>query len=140
MLLVAAIGGGAYYFFTKNKPLAQVAKPTSQELITGHWKIDSLDYKGGKDSSLNVLALFFALKDSALYKAEFEFNKDGYLFEKENKNVTDTTNYQLANDSTLITWSAKDSVKTNWKIKTLDTTALTISVKDSLTYFLRKVK
>jgi hypothetical protein len=140
VLLIAAIGGGVYYFVTKNKPSVNITKSSPEEMIIGKWKIDSFDYKEGKDSSFTGLALFLALKDSALYKAEFEFQKDGILLERENKNVTDTTHYQFLNDSTLATWSRTDTVKTNSSIKLLDSTSLTIAIKDSLTYFLKKVR
>jgi len=136
VLLIAALGAGAYFYFNKKQ------KPSSadpKELIVGKWKIDSLDISRSKDTSPNLIALIFAAGDSNLHKYQFEFTRDGSIIEDNLGKPGDTSYYQFANDKELLVWDKKDSSKTKWAINKLDSAQLLVQSKDSTVFSFRKI-
>jgi len=136
VLLIAALGAGAYFYFSK-KPKASITDP--KELIVGKWKIDSLDISRSKDSSVNLIALIFAAADSNLHKYQFEFTSNGSIIEDNQGKPGDTSYYQFANDKELLVWDKKDSSKTKWTINKLDSLQLLVQSKDSSVFSFRKI-
>lgn len=136
VLLIAALGAGAYLYFSKKQNLSS-ADP--KELIVGKWKIDSLDLSRSKDTSFNLIALIFAAGDSNLQKYQFEFTRDGSIIEDNHGKSGDTSYYKFASDKELLVWDKRDSSKTKWTINKLDSLQLLIQSKDSTVFSFRKL-
>lgn len=132
MLLIAAIGIGIYFYFSKKQETSTL---NSKELIVGKWKVDSLTFK--KDTSV-VGRLFSRLFDSSLGKYEFEFSKDGSIFETYDGSIKDTSHYTFADNSTLLISNDSDTAKDRWSISKLDSSVMRTRDKDStMIYFSR---
>ena len=136
VILVAAIGGAAYWLLqTKEHP--RIGSPINKELVTGKWKIDSLDVSRTKDSSI---ALAFLVVDSNLNKYEFEIDKKGLIIQSFNGVVEDTSHYKFTSDNQLLVWTKADSVKTKWTINKLDSIRMVVHDTDSTEFSFRKIK
>ncbi len=122
LLIVAAIGAGAFYFLyerTCDKPGPLTKIPV--ERIFGIWKIDSIN--DVKKDTLQDIDRLGIVKDSTLKDYSFEFQKDGILlrsFSPSGKN--DTLKFEWGKEKELIV--KKDSTA-------ISITLLTAS-KDSL--------
>lgn len=136
VLLVAALGAGAYFYFTKS---SKPSSTNSEKLILGRWKIDSLDLSKTKDSSLNVIALILAARDSNLHNYNFEFTK-GQIIQSLNGKSEDTSYYQFANEKQLLTWKKNDSLRSKMNINKLDSLNFVVQAEDSSVFSFIKVK
>jgi hypothetical protein len=133
VILLAAAGGGIYYLL--KKPQSQLT--VNKELITGKWKINSLDLSRTKDSSL---ALLFVVTDSNLYDYEFDIDTRGLVIQRLNGVVEDTTHYEFTTGNELLLWARADSAKTKWVINKLDSLNMVLRDKDSTVFSFQKVK
>lgn len=138
VLLVAAIGVSAYFYFSKKQE--HFSANIQQELIIGKWKIDSLDVSRTTDSSANLIGIILAASDSNLHRYEYDFRKDGSIYETLNGTPRDTSHYEFAANKLLSIWSNRDTTKTNWTINKLDSLALVIQEKDSTVFSFFKLK
>lgn len=136
VILLAAAGGGIYYLLQKKKPVSSQVT-VNKELITGNWKIDSLDISRTKDSSI---VLLFLVADSNLHNYEFEIEKKGLIIQRLNGVVEDTSHYEFAADNQLLVWARADSAKTKWIINKLDSLNMVVLDKDSTIFSFRKTK
>jgi hypothetical protein len=136
VLLVAVLGAGTYYFFTRKNSSPSNAK----ELIVGKWKIDSVDISRSTDSSLAIIALVLAAADSNLHNYQFDISGDGLIIGSLNGGVRDTSYYEFASEPEFLLWSAEDSVKTKWEIRKLDSANLVVQSKDSVIFYFQKIK
>lgn len=134
VLLVAAIGAGVYFYFSKKQ---QASPPVSRELILGKWKIDSLVFK--KDSS-KAGNLFSHLFDSSLHKYEVEFRKDSLVLQTNDERVEDTSHYELADGSTLLISHNNGDDKEKFNISKLDSSVMIANDKDSTVFYFRRIK
>ena len=138
VLLVAAIGASAYFYFSKKQKHSSAN--IQQELIVGKWKIDSLDVSRTTDSSANLIGIILAASDSDLHKYVYDFRKDGSIYEILNGRVKDTSHYEFAGDKGLAVWRNADTTKTSWTINKLDSTSLIVREKDSTIFSFSKLK
>jgi hypothetical protein len=137
VLLIAAIGAGVYYYYSKkSKPFTQ---KDFKELIVGKWKIDSLDISRSRDSTLNIIALVLIASDSNLRRYEFDFQKNGLVTEGLDGKAGDTSYYVFETDNELLAWTKSDTVKTKWTIGKLDSANLVLQSKDSTIFSFRKI-
>ena len=136
VILLAAAGGAAYYLLQKKKH-ADLVSPINKELVTGKWKIDSLDISRTKDSSI---ALALLVVDSNLNKYEFEIDKKGLIIQSFNGVVEDTSHYKFTSDNQLLVWAKADSAKNTWTINKLDSTRMVLHDIDSTLFSFRKIK
>jgi hypothetical protein len=123
LLIVAAIGAGAFYFLyerTCDKPGALTENPAEQ--IIGRWKIDSISTV--TNDTLQDIDRLGIVLDSTLKKCSYEFQKTGILLKSfpasERK---DTLNFEWGKEKELIV--KKDS--------TIFSLTLLTTSKDSLT-------
>jgi hypothetical protein len=138
VLLVAALGAGAYFYFGKKQPSSS---QNSRELILGKWKIDSLVMKKTTDSLLQEEGLTFNLFDSgSLSKYQFEFKKDSSVLQTQDGKIEDSSRYEFADDKNLLIWSTNDTDKVKFAINRLDTSNLIIRDKDSAKFFFKKIQ
>jgi hypothetical protein len=131
VLLLAALGAGAYFYFSQK----QKSSADPKELIAGKWKIDSVNLSHTRDSSL---ALAFIVSDSNLHKYQFEIDK-GLIIQSLNGKTEDTSHYEFAGDRQLLVWSKNDSAKTKWTINKLDSLNMVVQDKDSTVFSFKKI-
>ena len=136
VILVAAAGGATYYLLQKKKH-PDLGSRVNKELVTGKWKIDSLDISRTKDSSI---ALALLVVDSNLNKYEFEIDKKGLIIQSFNGVVEDTSNYKFTSDNQLLVWTKADSAKNTWTINKLDSIRMVVHDTDSTVFSFRKIK
>jgi len=134
VLVIAALGAGAYFYFTKKQ---KPSSPNSKELIAGNWKIDSVDFSKSKDSSL---ALALVVTDSNLHNYQFAIDTSGLIVQSLNGKASDTSHYEFANDKEVFVWSKRDTAKTKWQINKLDLVNLVVQDKDSLVFSFQKIE
>ena len=138
VLLIAAIGGGVYYYFSHTQ---KTFTENSSELIIGKWKIDSLITVESPGSSLTFRELsILHFIDSSLKKYEFVFRRDSLVFQTLYGKIQDTSHYQLDDKKNILLWGNTDTIKTKWAITKLDTANLIVQDEDSAKFFFRKVK
>ena len=137
VLLVAAVGAGVYYYFSKKQ---NVHSSNPKELIVDKWKIDSLVINKTGDSSLKSHEGILNGVDSSLKKYEFEFRKDSLIFQTINGKTEDTSHYEFADNKNILVWSDKDSAKTKWSISKLDSTKLVVKNQDSVIFYFQRIK
>jgi len=137
VILLAAAGGATYYLLQKKKKHIDSGLTVNKELITGKWRIDSLDISRTKDSSI---ALAFLIADSNLKKYEFEIDKKGIITQSINGVVEDTSHYEFTADNQLMVWTRADSAKTKWMINKLDSLSMVVHDKDSSVFSFRKIR
>ena len=130
VLLVAAIGAGAYYYFSKKQKVFSIG---SKELILGMWKLDSVT-DSNAESPRDGLSL--ALLDSS----QFEFRKDTLIFQSLKGKFKDTNQYKFADDKNLTVWKNTDTVREKWNIAKLDSMTLILKDTDSAAFHLRRIK
>jgi hypothetical protein len=136
VLLIAAIGIGAYYYLSKkgDSPL------NSKELIIGKWEVDSIRVKPPwsrrEDSSLPHA---FSVANSDLYPYMYNIYKNGLIISSLNEKVKDSSHYQFLSDS-IILISNKVGTSKWWKIKELDSFNLILQGKDSAIFAFKKVR
>jgi hypothetical protein len=131
VLLLAALGAGAYFYFSQKQKLSTDPK----ELIAGKWKIDSVNLSHTRDSSL---ALAFVASDSNLHKYQFEIDK-GLIIQTLDGKTEDTSHYEFTNERHLLVWSKTDTVKTKWTIDKLDSLQMVVRDKDSTVFSFKKI-
>jgi hypothetical protein len=131
VLLLAALGAGAYFYFTQQ----QKSSTDPKILIAGKWKIDSVNLSHTRDSSL---ALAFVASDSSLHKYQFEIDK-GLIIQSLDGKTEDTSHYEFADDRQLLIWSKTDTAKTKWTIKKLDSLNMVVQDKDSTVFSFKKI-
>ena len=131
VLLIAALGAGAYFYFSK-KQKTPAADP--KELIVGKWKIDSLNLDRSHDSSLAFALLAL---DSNLHRYEFEIDK-GLVIQTLNGKAEDTSHYEFTDNKQLLLWGKTDTSKTKWTINKLDSLRLVVQDKDSVIFSFKK--
>jgi len=132
VLVLAALGAGAYFYFSKKHS----ASADPKELLAGKWKIDSVNLTHSRDSSL---ALAFLVSDSNLHNYEFDMNKKGLIIQSLNGRTEDTSLYEMTGGEELLIWRQNDSVKSKWRINTLDSLNLVIQGKDSAVFTFKKI-
>jgi hypothetical protein len=139
VLLIAALGAAAYFYFSKTQ---QPAQADPKELIVGNWKLDSIrvtpPWSHRADSSL---PLAFSVADSDLYNYQYDIEKKGVIIKTRNGKGEDTGQYDFVNDKELLLWSKTDSVKKiKWRIIKLDSLDFVIQGEDSAIISFKKVK
>lgn len=132
VLLVAALGGVAYLYFSKK----QNSSTDPKELIAGRWKIDSVNLSHTRDSSL---ALALLVSDSNLHNYQFEMNKKGLIIQTLHGKTEDTSHYELTADKQLLVWSKNDTIKTKWAINKLDSVNMVVQDKDSTVFSFKRI-
>ncbi|MEI9807742.1 MAG: hypothetical protein WDO16_07625 [Bacteroidota bacterium] len=128
-LLIIAAGVGVYYFLQTQKTPA--ANSIQKELVTGKWRLSSLDVKT-KDSSAYFLSLLSVI-DSNLTRYQYDFKEDGYVFKSLGDTVsTDTSQYKWTAGNELA-WkeSATDSAGEIFTVTRLSADSLIMQAKDS---------
>ena len=129
VLLVAAIGAGAYFYFGKKQ---KTSSSNSKELILGKWKLDSIIDSSGE---ANPHGLFLAPLDSG----QFEFKYDTLIFQSL-KGISDTNQYKFADDKNFTVWKNADTLKEKWNIAKLDSTVLILKDPDNAAFHLQRIK
>ena len=137
VILMAAAGGGIYYLLQKKKKHIDAVLTVNKELITGKWRIDSLDISRTKDSSI---ALAFLVTDSNLNKYEFEVDKNGVIIQSLNGVAEDTSHYEFTDRHQLLVWAKTDTTKIKWTISKLDSISMVVRDTDSTVFSFRKIK
>lgn len=134
VLLLAAIGAGVYFYFSKRQ------KPSSnpQELILGIWKVDSVVDK--RDESSMVRDGLLSALDSTLKNYEIEFQKDILISQTHDGEMKDTSLYEFHDGRNLSTWGRNDTAKTKWSIQRIDSTRLIVRDQDSALFYLQRMK
>jgi hypothetical protein len=134
VLLIAAIGAGAYLYFGEKKNQTSLL---SKELIIGKWAIDSL--KGVFTNSPNSQnrSLIGSI-DSNLKKGEFEFRNDSMVLQIFDKKIVDTSHYSFANDGTILVWGNADKANEKFTIVALDSSKLSFRIDDSVVFYFRR--
>ena len=132
VLLIAAFGAGAYFYFTKKQ---KSSPPGPKELIVGKWKIDSFNLERSHDSSLAFALLAL---DSNLHCYEFEIGK-GLVIQTLNGKEEDTSHYEFTDDKQLLLWNKTDTSKTKWTINKLDSLSLVVQDKDSTVFCFERI-
>jgi len=136
VLLVAAIGAGAYFYFGKKQ---KTSSSNSKELILGKWKMDSLALTQTIDSSSRQWEGFLrTILDSSLNKYEFEFRKDSLVYQTLNGKIQDTGYYEFVDNKNLLLKSKTDTAK--WVINKLDSSNFVVEDNDNAKFFFQKVK
>jgi hypothetical protein len=136
VLLVAAIGAGAYFYFSGKQ---KTSTSNSKELIVGKWKVDSVVENKGSDSSNRFAGLIHFI-DSSIKNYEFDFRSDSLVFQTNNGQIKDTSFYELTNNKTILLWDKKDTSREKWMIDKLDTSNFVILDADSARFFLKRMK
>lgn len=116
------------WFSSNNKPSP----------LIGKWQIDSFDVKDSGKATINFIGLLFLAsqkKDSV--KMLYDFSKDSVTFYLTNKE-TFTTAYQFNPSKNELT--IKDSSNQVLSYSKINDSIISLQGKDSLTFFLRKVK
>lgn len=112
VILLAAAGGITYYLLQK-KEQENPEITINKELVTGHWKIDSLVAKS--DSTNDALALLLFAMDSNARKQVYNFQTDG-------KVITSIPGDSTAKrDTSSFTWGRANEFF--WKEKITDAAA-----------------
>jgi len=135
VLLIAAIGAGVYYYFSKKqKPYSSNFK----ELILAKWKIDSLVIP--KDDTISDLERTGISLDSNYKKYSYRFTVDGFVFKLlSDSTKVDTSFYSWKNENEL-TWSqiARDSITMPLQVIKLNNDNLTLQSADSGKAYFKK--
>jgi len=135
VLLVAAVGAGVYFYFSRNQ---NQSLANSEELIIGKWKIDSLVINN--DSSELRDGLLSNLLDSSLNKYQFEFRADSFILQTYNGKPLDSSRYVFAGNKNLFIWGNPDTSKTKWNVDRLDSTILILKDADSATFYFQRLE
>ncbi len=102
--------------------------------LTGTWRYDSLSF--GKDSAhlpISFMLYALALHDSS--KTYFRFSKDSaYILE--NDEITDRGAYNFNGKDEI---TIRDTAETNRWLLTVNDSLITLSRKDSITLYLKKI-
>lgn len=109
----------------------QNRKTDSSNLLTGKWRIDSVD-RGNDSNAIGFLLLAFSRNDSL----DYEFGKDTVLFYS--KDTTEKMKYEF--DSVKKQLTFKDSANTVYGFRQINDSLIALTDKDSSTLFLKKVK
>ncbi len=125
-LLVLA---SATLFFSSDWFNGKTNQDKSAFVLEGKWNLDSI--VPGKDSSngLGILLLALAEKDSSRL---FTFTKDSIIIPH-----LPTVGYTINKDRLLV---QEDSVQHQFSWKAASDSSFTITSKDSIVYYLRKIK
>ena len=136
VILVAAIGGAAYWLLQKKKQNAVIC--FKQEQIIGKWKLVSL--VEGKDSA-SLFVGIMGMIDSNIMKYDYDFRKEGIVVKFLKDSVQkDTTHYELKKDNQLIWKEEGDSTGQALAITKLNTDSLVLKTKDSTIIYFKKAK
>jgi hypothetical protein len=136
VILVAAIGGAAYWLLQKKKQNAVIE--FKQEQIIGKWKLDFLAQ--GKDSA-SLFVGIMGMIDSNIMKYDYDFRKEGIVVKFLKDSVQkDTTHYELKKTNQLIWKEQGDSTGQALAITTLNTDSLVLKTKDSTIIYFKKAK
>jgi hypothetical protein len=135
VILLAAIGGAAYWLLQKKKQNAVIG--FKQEQIIGKWKLDSLF---PKNYSTGIIALIMAL-DSNLTKYTYDFLEDGKVLHLLKDSVLkDTATYHWTNEKGLILKEHGETVGDSLNVEKLTKEDLVLRSKDSTTIYFKKAK
>jgi hypothetical protein len=135
VLLIAAIGAGAYLYFGKKQNHNSLH---FKELIVGRWQIDSL--KGFFTNSPNSHnPSWLDSIDSNLKKMGFEFKNDRIVFQTFDDKILDSSHYSFVNDKTILIWGNTDSGKEKFTIDTLDSSKLNLKDNDSGVFYFSRI-
>jgi hypothetical protein len=136
VILVAAIGGAAYWLLQNKKQNAVIG--FKQEQIIGKWKLDSLSVKN--DSTDLALALITAL-DSNLMKYTYDFREDGKVLHLLQDSVlNDSSTYYWTKEKDLILKEQGEPVGDSLNVEKLNRDSLVLRSKDSTTMYFKKAK
>jgi hypothetical protein len=130
VLLVAAVGAGIYFYFSKT---AKTLTSNSKELILGTWKLDSVT---DRETEGPRNGFFLAMLDSSV----FEFRSDTLIFQSIKGKYKDTSQYKFSDDRNFIIWKTPDTVREKWNIARLDSTTLILKDTDSTAFRLQRIK
>ena len=139
VILVAALGGAAYYLLQYKKQNAQSG--FEQEQIIGKWTLAHLDpsrdsLAQGKDA----VADFPVQQDSNRTKYDYDFKKDNIVVISINDSVfRDTVHYQWTKNNHIEWKKQRDSVQ-SLIVTTLNKDSLVLQTKDSTLIYFKKVK
>jgi hypothetical protein len=135
-LLIVAAGAGTFYFLQKKNTETSIEK----ELLTGKWKLSSLDVKT-KDSSDYFVSLISAI-DSNFTKYRYDFLENGNVLKSLTDSAkADTSHYEWTKKNVL-SWkeNASDSTNDVFTVTKLTKDSLLLLAKDSATFVFTKVK
>ena len=135
VLLIAAIGAGAYLYLGKEQNHNSLQP---KKLIVGKWGIDSLKGFFTNSSSPQNRSLLDSI-DSNFKKIEFEFRDDSMVIQTFDKKIFDTSYYSFANEQDILIWrNADTTTKEKFKIVTLDSSKLSLRDNDSTILYFSK--
>ena len=139
VILVAAVGGIAYYLLQKKK---QENLTINKELVIGKWKIDSLVTT--KDSTKDGLALLLFAMDSTAKKQVYDFQTNGQVIvslPNDTLSKKDTSSFAWGKEKELL-WKEKysDSATESMTVIKLDKKDLVLQSADSTLIYFKKVK
>jgi len=137
VLLVAAIGVGAYFYFTK-KQSAHSLSP--RELIVGTWKADSLIVSRVTDTMRKWSGGSRLTDDTSLKGFDFEFKNDGHIFQTSGRQIRDTSLYTFTDPMNILVWSTSDTVKTKFLVGITDSSHMTLRSSDGAVFYFRRAK
>ncbi len=135
LLIIAA--GGAIFFLLRKKQNTITASNFQHEQIIGKWKLDSL--WSLKDSGAHLVKGLF---DPGLEKYEYEFRKDGYIFQFAGDSLTkDSSRYAWTKENQL-TWFDHPAETSGeaFNISLLNKDSLQLQSIDSSALLFTKVK
>ena len=136
VILVAAIGGAAYWLLQKKKQNAVIG--FKQEQIIGKWKLDSIL---PKNDSAGLLIALIGTIDSNLLKYSYDFQEDGKVLHLLKDSVLiDTATYYWTSKKDLILKEQGESIGDSLNVEKLDKESLVLRSKDSTTIYFKKAK
>ncbi|HEX7844842.1 MAG TPA: hypothetical protein VF476_03515 [Chitinophagaceae bacterium] len=138
VLLVAAIGAGAFFYLQKNK--TTTGNDIKKEWIVGKWKIDK--FIPGSDSTANFMVGIIGLIDSNALRYHYDFTNEGNVLRSLGDSVTkDSSRYEWTKEKQLI-WKedAADSTGTKFSVLTLNKDSLLIRDADSVQVLFLKAR
>ena len=134
-LLIAAAGAAIFFLLIKKqKP---VANNFQQEQIIGKWKLDSL--WSLKDFNAHIIQGLF---DPKLKKYEFEFRRNGYIFQFADDSLTKDSSMYKWNGQNQFVWTQypADTSGEEFTVSLLSKDSMQLQSKDSSVLLFTKVK
>jgi len=135
-LLVIAAGAGAYWFLQNKKTSTE--NSIQKELLTGTWKLNSLDVKTGDSSA--YFTLLISSIDSNLTRYRYDFKENGYVLKSLADSLkADSSHYEWTKNNELA-WKENitDSSGEVFFVTTLTKDSLLLQSKDSATFLFTK--
>ncbi len=136
VILVAALGGAAYYLL-QNK-MQNAVSSFKQEQIIGKWTLVRWTPFGDSLARKDTVALFPGNPDSNRTKYDYDFKKENIVVISLNDSVlSDTVRYQWTKDNH-IEWKKQNDSAESLAVTTLNKDSLVLQTKDSAVIYFKK--